>query len=199
VANPELGSAAGSAGGSHKHAQRLVSGARVFHDKWRYVRSRMLGARHRRGSPLVWVTVVLVLLLGTVPAYAVFDFVEPRWDSTTALLRVARDQLGKQRVVLGAQLDWEQLTPADGVLVLHPQTRIEFAEASAFMGAGGRFAVVDDFGQADQLLRRFHVTRIAAPSKPLQSHLGNPELQIARPATAVAPGGYTKHPIALDV
>ncbi len=118
----------------------------------------------------------------------------------TEFLAVARGTLGRERVVLGAKLDWERLTPADAVLVIHPETRLQFGEASAFLSAGGRLAVIDDFGKADQLLARFHIHRAFAPSEPLESFNRNTNLPIARPHVLHGDDGSAlRHPIVANV
>lgn len=117
-------------------------------------------------------------------ALAAFEFSKPSWDSSTKLLELARSKLGTQRVVLGANLDWARLRPADGVLILHPDTRLQFAEVSAFLSQGGRLAVLDDFGKSEPLLNRFRIQRVSAPADPLETLQGNPHLQLARPAVS---------------
>src|SRR5690606_13813417 len=104
------------------------------------------------------------------------------WDSTTKLLELARKQLGARRVVLSPELDWSRLEATDAVLVLHPEARLQFSELSAFLAGGGRVALIDDFGKADQALARFHIRRHSAPIEPLESWQSNAALQYARPA-----------------
>jgi hypothetical protein len=102
-------------------------------------------------------------------------------------------------VVLGARLDWSQLTPADAVLLFHPGTRVEFTEASSFLTAGGRLAMIDDFGKGDELLRRFHIRRDFAP-KPLEMLNDNPSLAVVRPHVHHSPDGLSlRHPIVKQV
>lgn len=125
-----------------------------------------------------------------------FEFRRPQWDGLTELLDQAREILGRDRVVLDAQLDWEQLKPEDALLIVHPTRPVRFAEASAFMSAGGRVALLDDFGAGDELLRRFHIRRVSAPNTSVGDHLGNPNLKIARPYVSQGPeGSRLTHPI----
>jgi len=136
----------------------------------------------------------------TTAVRASFEFTKPRWDSSTELLELARTKLGRERVVLGAQLDWSNLTAQDAVLMLHPTTRVQFAEVSSFLSAGGRLALVDDFGKGDQLLERFLIYRIAAPDNPLEKLQDNRHLQYARPAGNSGPNGVElTHPMVDDV
>lgn len=130
---------------------------------------------------------------------ASFEFSRETWDSMSDFLALARSELGQDRVVLGARLDWSQLTPADAVLIVHPTVRIEFAEASAFLSAGGRLALVDDYGKGDELLARFHIQRGFAP-EPAEMLNNNPKLAVARPYVHETESGSTlRHPIVKDV
>ncbi len=138
----------------------------------------------------------LCIALFVAPTWASFEFDKPRWDSTTRLLELARKQLGEQRVVLSPQLDWGRLQPADAVLILHPDARLQFSELSAFLAGGGRVALLDDFGKGDQALTRFHIHRSSAPTKPLESWLDKPALQYARPAESFnRQGTPLRHPM----
>lgn len=139
---------------------------------------------------------VLASVAVATPASASFEFTEPRWDGAGAFLDLARAEIGRQRVVLDARIDWSALTAKDAVLFLHPTSAVDATEASAFVSAGGRLAVVDDFGQGDQLLRRFRIERIPAPARPDESHRGNPRLAFARPVkTETASGKTLEHPM----
>ena len=40
-------------------------------------------------------------------------------------------------------------------------------ETTAFMKSGGRLAILDDYGLGDETLRRFHIERTSAPSRPV--------------------------------
>ena len=92
----------------------------------------------RRSGP--WLGAIVAL--GWVsPSEASFEFSRRRWDSMTEFLTLARSTLGAERVVLGAKLNWESLTEADAVLIIHPEVRVQFGEASAFLSAGGRLAI----------------------------------------------------------
>lgn len=151
-------------------------------------------------APLRCWAIVLVILSTGAATHAAFEFKEPRWDSSTRLLELARKKLGPGRVVLGAKLDWSLLTPADAVVVLHPDARLQFSQVSAFLSAGGRLALIDDFGKGDQLLSRFHIHRTSPPTRPLESLLDNQHLQLARPAeTAGKSGVALRHPMVDDV
>lgn len=129
-----------------------------------------------------------------------FDFNDTTWEGTSELLSLARTRLGSSRVEIVAVLDWERLRPADGLLVLHPTVEVDYDEASAFLRAGGRIAVLDDFGKGDALLGRFQIRRVAAPLRPQRSLRENPNLAIAVPAVQqVAGQEQGRHPVVAQV
>jgi hypothetical protein len=131
---------------------------------------------------------------------AAFEFTDANWDSAHKFLELAREELGRDRVVLGARIDWNQLTEKDAVLLLHPQSNIDATEASSFVSAGGRLAVVDDFGKGDQLLARFHIQRTPAPKPSAETHRDNPNLMLARPVvTETGARKPLKHPMVVNV
>src|SRR5690606_10799479 len=98
-----------------------------------------------------------------------------------------------------ATINWETLRPEDALLIIHPETDLSFSEASAFLSAGGRLGVIDDFGRADDLLRRFQIARVPAPT-PAESFRNNPALAIAHAHWTSSESGVTlTHPIAEEV
>src|SRR6185369_4885111 len=81
-----------------------------------------------------------------------------------------------------SSLDYSVLEPRDAILFLHPDVEIRFHALAGFLGAGGRVAVVDDYGKAAPLLERFHIHRANAPALPALRLQDNPNLPIALPA-----------------
>ncbi len=106
------------------------------------------------------------------------------WEGCSELVALARSQLGDARVRVVSSLDYSLLEPRDAILFLHPEVEIRFHAVAAFLGAGGRAAVVDDYGKAAPLLERFHIHRANAPALPSLLLQGNPNLPIAIPAPA---------------
>ncbi len=155
----------------------------------------------RRKWPIFagWAVIGSLFTMGN-PAHAEsFSFRKPDWDGLSTFLKVARDQIGAGRVVIEATVDWDALSPEDALLVIHPESDLSVSEASAFLAAGGRLGVIDDFGRADDLLRRFQVERVAAPS-PADAFQGNPALAIAHAHWSKSETGVTlTHPIAEEV
>ena len=72
-------------------------------------------------------------------------------------------ELAVRRPVEERVHDWNEVGPADGVHVLHPLQSMDAEETTAFMKAGGRLAIVDDYGRGEDTLRRFHIERTSLP------------------------------------
>jgi hypothetical protein len=142
-----------------------------------------------------------VLVTHARPARAgAFDFNDSTWEGNSELLALARGRLGASRVEVLGVLDWERLRPADGLLIVHPTVEVEYDEASAFLRAGGRIAVLDDYGKAPALLERFQIRRIAAPLRPARELRNNPNLAIAVPAVQLVAGQEQgRHPVVAQV
>ena len=166
-------------------------------DPHRTARGRTPGRFRLRSAAL---GLVLAALCLTSPARAAFEFKDASWEGSSELLQLARERLGSQRVKVVAKLDFASLTPGDGVLVLHPEVELKYDEVSGFLAAGGRIAVLDDFGAADRLLEHYRIFRVQAPLRPAASLRDNPALAIAVPAVqAVAGQEQNRHPIVANV
>jgi hypothetical protein len=141
----------------------------------------------------------LMTVAGTARAVA-FEVADTSWEGCSELYALARTELGPDRVVLTATLDWEQLRASDGVLVLHPMHPLDAEEAAAYMKAGGRMAVLDDYGKGDRLLAHFKIHRRNLPMFPAQYLRGKPELAVATPALDSQNGEVLGlHPTVADV
>lgn len=114
---------------------------------------------------------------------AAFDYKDTSWEGASELLAIARDKIGKARVRLTAIIPWDELQPTDAILVLHPNTELDYREVASFLAAGGRLGVLDDYGKGDLLLNRFRIHRVRAPLRPVEPLRNNPNLPIAVPAT----------------
>jgi hypothetical protein len=160
-------------------------------------------SEHRWTSRRAWVVGALLFLLLVATgrrAWAAFELNDREWEGGSELLEIAREELGRDRVELVGTLDFEQLTPNDGVLILHPEGDLNAEEFSAFLTAGGRLAVLDDHGKATNLLARYRVQRVPAPLRPAQTLRSNPDLAIAVPAVqSVAGVEQNRHPVVAGV
>ena len=99
---------------------------------------------------------------------------------------MAESELGPQRVIVTTTLDARELRREDGILLVHPTRALDVDELSAFMRAGGRVVLLDDYGTGDSLCARFGIRRVPMPSRPAEMLRGNPSLAIAEPASAHA-------------
>jgi hypothetical protein len=142
----------------------------------------------------------LGVLAFTHRANAAFEVADTGWEGASELLMLARERLGAARVAPVARLDYSALTPKDGVLLLHPESELDADQLSAFLAAGGRVAVLDDFGAGAAVLARYRVHRIQAPLRPTETLRDNPNLAIAVPAVqSVAGQEQNRHPIVARV
>jgi len=153
-----------------------------------------------RVQALVTWSVLAICLCWAGVAGASFSFDDDGWDSATELVRIARSRIGADRVVVPRELDWEALRPADGIIILHPERKLDYVESLAFLRAGGRIALLDDYGRGVSLLERFRIQRVEAPRNPAESIRDNPHLAVAVPAIQVVAGQEQgRHPIVAGV
>ncbi|RYZ09560.1 MAG: DUF4350 domain-containing protein [Myxococcales bacterium] len=134
------------------------------------------------------------------PALGAFDVSDTSWEGTSELFELAKKRLGRERLELTATLDYSKLTPKDGVVILHPESTLDYAELSAFLRAGGRVALLDDHGTGDKFLARFQINRVRAPLTPARTLRDNPSLPIAEPSVQIVAGQeQNRHPITQNV
>ena len=128
----------------------------------------------RRSPRPALVTTFLAVLATTLVASlawaAAFDIRDTGWEGCSELLEVARAELGAARVVTVGVLDWDDVRAEDGVLAIHPEQAMDAEETTAFMKAGGRLAIVDDYGRGDEILSRFRIERSSPPGRPVSTH-----------------------------
>lgn len=135
---------------------------------------------------------LLPLLSWTSPAWAIpFDLNGDDWEGASELVRLAKAELEPGHVITTAQIDFSELKPEDGLLLIYPERSLDENELSKFMRAGGRVVLLDDYGRGDSLLSAFNMHRVATPRNPAESLRHNPQLALAEPASA--------HPVVADV
>jgi hypothetical protein len=147
------------------------------------------GLRIAKLSALLMVLAFLTLV--TRARAAPFDLTGSDWEGCAELVLLARSELGSTRVVVTGQVDFHELGPDDGLLLLYPEKTLDVDELSKFMRAGGRVVMLDDFGRGDSLLQHFGMERVASPRRPAEFLRNNPQLALAEPASA--------HPVVSDV
>ncbi|MGE0787097.1 MAG: DUF4350 domain-containing protein [Sandaracinaceae bacterium] len=127
--------------------------------------------------------VLLAALISPAAARAQLDF-DPdsgAWNSVTRLVRYTQGR--EIATVIPDRLDVGTLTPNDSLLILEPRHGLPPAELTAFLRAGGRACLADDYGAGMSLLDVFRIGR-GEPNREIAMRLrGNPELLVARPAS----------------
>ncbi|HEY6078874.1 MAG TPA: DUF4350 domain-containing protein [Polyangiaceae bacterium] len=150
----------------------------------------------RRGA--VAVLALGALLGASRVAAAAFDLNDTTWEGGSELFELAKKRFGRERIEIAATLDYSKLTPKDGLVILHPEVTLDYEELRAFLAAGGRLALVDDYGTGDALLGRFEILRARAPLAPAKMLRDNPSFAIAEPAVQLM-AGQTRHPMTQKV
>jgi len=154
----------------------------------------------RASRPLAAALGVAVMVSAGAAFGAAFDVADTTWEGCSELYGIAVSELGESRVKAVAVLDWSEIGPSDGVLVLHPLQSMDPEETTAFMKAGGRLAIVDDYGRGDETLRRFHIERTSLPTRPVAALRNNPQLAIAEPVLDNEKGQLAgPHPVVAQV
>ena len=72
------------------------------------------------------------------------------WNGLSELKRLA-DDLGCPLQVRRT-LDWSSLDGQDVLIVLHPETELWDSATTAYLAAGGRMVIADDFGKSEKVL-----------------------------------------------
>jgi hypothetical protein len=122
-----------------------------------------------------------VLLVGIAGARAQDDFATrgTAWNSVSQLILMARER--GMTVETPARLDAGTLRPSDSLLILAPEGAPPSREITAFLRAGGRVLLADDFGAGAHLLETFEIDRHTPTASTALKLRGNPELLVARP------------------
>jgi hypothetical protein len=127
----------------------------------------------------------------TTGAGSAFDPHGADWQGLSQFVEIAEHEVGRGRVIPTGTLDLGRLTPADAVFIVHPVGGLDAGELSAFMRAGGRVVVLDDYGTGDEFLADFGIRRVPLPGRPAEMLRNNPALAIAEPAA--------EHPVVRSV
>jgi hypothetical protein len=157
-------------------------------------RGRLPALAGARGvaTGLALVALLATLLATARPASAApFDPAGEDWEGLSQFVHAAEVELGSTRVAAVSTLDLHRLEPADAVVIVHPTRALDVDELSAFMRAGGRLVLLDDYGTGEDLLALFHIRRVPLPDRPNAMLRDNPALALAEPGAA--------HPVVLGV
>jgi len=112
------------------------------------------------------------------------------WNGLSELKRLA-DDLGCPMQVRRT-LDWSTLDGQDVLLVLHPETELDESAGTAFLSAGGRMIVADDYGKSERLLAKLGIRR-ATDNWPAGVRFYRPDhsLPVATPVRGTSLGKAT--------
>lgn len=137
---------------------------------------------------------------GAVPGHGAFRFNDAGWEGTSEMLELARQSLGASRIRILAAIDYDELKPEDGLLIVHPTLRLDRVQLSRFLLAGGRVALLDDYGEGASLLEHFQMRRVPAPLRPATMLRDNSQLAVAVPAESPGAGAQrARHPLVASV
>jgi hypothetical protein len=162
----------------HQHYTEIVSngGARV---KW---------LAPFRATLWVLAASIGLAMFGALAAHArPFDPSGSDWEGYADVVRLMRNEVGSNRLIVTNHLDWKALDAQDALVIVYPEHGLDVDSAGAFVRAGGRLALFDDFGAGDGLLASFDIHRVALPSHPALALRDNPDLPIAEPGTNEQP------------
>ncbi len=135
--------------------------------------------------------VVIAWLSPVVAAEADYDVQSHAWNGLADFRALAAG--AGYTVEAATDVAWESLGPERDVLfLLYPTTEVEPVQLGAFIRAGGRVLIADDFGRADAALARLGLLRRPAHTIRARRWDGNPNLPIAEPRAAA-------HALARDV
>jgi len=155
---------------------------------------------HRRQWWTLWALVGLTLASrpGIAQEGAARDFsaAEEGWQGLSEFVLLAREEVGKQRLEVVAEIDYGSLGPSDALIVLYPEVELDGRALTAFLAAGGRLALLDDFGRSAPFLQTFGIERAPAPLDARFSLRGDPDLAIASPYEETVAGARVgRHPM----
>src|SRR5215472_12659109 len=122
------------------------------------------------GAALAWAA----LAWGQTALARPFDPAGTDWEGCADFVRLATDELGP-RAVVASKIAFDELTPADSLVLIEPDTGLDMASFDAFLKAGGRVALFDDFGKGEGLLHRYGIERVPPPSQPAAELRHNPQ------------------------
>jgi hypothetical protein len=142
--------------------------------------ARAAGASRLRLA-LAWVVLAGIVALGFPSAAraAPLDLGSDDWEGLSDLVRMAQAEFGPTHVVPTHDLDLGRLVPADTLVLIHPTRELDVDELNAFMTAGGRIILLDDYGTGDALLGHFGVRRVPLPEHPAEMLRSNPAFAVA--------------------
>ena len=109
------------------------------------------------------------------------------WNGLSELRRLA-DDLGCPLQVRRT-LDWSSIDGQDVLILLHPESELDEAATLAYLSAGGRVILADDFGKSARVLEKVGIHRQSEPwPAGVRFYRPDHSLPIAMPARATSLG-----------
>ena len=105
-----------------------------------------------------------------------FDPASTGWNGLSEWVQLAGP--AEIRLDTPERVDVGELSPSDAIVLVHPDRDLPIASLSAFLRAGGRVVLADDFGSGERFVESFGITR-GPPSDPPRTIRGNPQLPVA--------------------
>ena len=147
-------------------------------------------------------TCISILLLFPTIAWAGDDY-DPdsqEWNGLSEFVAMG-EELGTP-VVSVDRLDVGELGESDALVVLYPQRDLPIEAIASFIRAGGRLALLDDYGRGAALLRAYGISRTEADLGATPNLRSNPNLPVAQSTTRHAltsgvSGLVANHPVTL--
>jgi hypothetical protein len=128
---------------------------------------------------LVCVLLSPLAVAGLARAQGDYDPRSSEWHGLGQLLAIA-EEVGAI-VETPDRLDVGTLRPDDALLVVYPTRELPVAGLAGFLRAGGRLALADDFGQGDDLLNLYRISRQEPTAVDAPRLRGNQDLLVASP------------------
>ncbi len=143
---------------------------------------------------------VLVITVASLARAEDYDPASSDWNGLSSLVSVANEL--EIPLVVGQRLDVGTLSPNDALLIVYPTEEMPVPSLAAFMRAGGRIALADDYGEGDDLLALYGIERVESIEADAPRLRGNENLLVAQPTsrhplTAAVSALVTNHPALL--
>ena len=112
---------------------------------------------------------VLCLLAGTARAQSAdYDPYSQAWNGMSSFVGLAEGMGFEVSAV--SQLDWDELTAGDILVLVYPLQRVDPGDLSAFVQAGGYAVIADDFGEGKEAMAGLGLLRAEATVPRAGSH-----------------------------
>jgi hypothetical protein len=131
---------------------------------------------------------------------AAFSTASEDWQGLSEFVRMAQSKWGSGAVKVTAELNYDELSSSDSLVIFAPENRLDADSLTALLASGGRVVVLDDYGQSPSFLARFGIRRVAIDKTPRQTLRNDADLPIAEAAIeSLGRARAGRHPMTLGV